>query len=174
MRYRWKSRGCSHKRKVNKLFSLIGWEREKLSGFTEEKRAGSLFLRRAAEFKILRRPANKLLPSWTKGTRKCETATSTFPTVFRNLLIRIYLFDAREVQRLFLFHLEDRSKSLERETKTSMRVSRTSYRHGSAARRNGSSWLRGATLTVPASPLNWINLEFPRTRTRQRRLFQTP
>lgn len=63
-----------------------------------------LSLRRAAEFTIARRPANKLLPSWTKGTRKCETATSTFPIVFRNLPIRIYLFDAREVHGLFLFH----------------------------------------------------------------------
>lgn len=174
MRYRWKRRDCPCERKVNKLFSLIEWEREKLSGFTEEKRAGSLFPRRAAEFKISRRPANKLLPSWTKGTRKCETATSTFPTVFRNLTIRIYLFDARQVRRLLPSILLFHRRSVERETKTSMRVSRTSYRHGSAARRNGSSWLRGATLTVPASPLNWINLEFPRTRTRQRRLFQTP
>lgn len=79
---------------------------------------------------------------------------------------------------LFFFHWKS-IWNIEKRNGESTHTSRTSCVHGSAAGRNGSSWLRGATLTVPASPFNWINVRVfsragIRARTKPRRLFRAP
>ena len=155
---------CPRERKVNKLLSLVGWEREKLSGLTKEKREGSLSLsfRRTARFKISTCPVNKLLSTGTKQTSKTSNDVS-FP-----LLVQQVLRWPRITSPLSLFFFFFFSSFIENRSRTSTEsltnkyvahISRTSCIHESAARRNGSSWLRGATLTVPDSPFNWINFE---------------